>query len=44
MGLSLLATKDKARLVKKLTTDAAQAIDSYAVIDTVQIEASHLED
>lgn len=35
MGLALLATKDKGRLVTKLTKKAAASVDSYADISAV---------
>jgi hypothetical protein len=39
MGLTLLASKDKAKLVHKLTKEASKAIDSYADMDVLEVAA-----
>ena len=37
MGLSLLATKNKDKLVQRLTKEAASAIDSYVEADVIEV-------
>ena len=39
MGLTLLASKDKQKLVSKLTMEASKAIDSYADVDIIEVTA-----
>lgn len=42
MGLSLLASKDKGKLVARLTQEAANAVDGYVEADALEVEASDL--
>ncbi len=37
MGLSLLATKNKEKLVQRLTREAANAVDSYVEADVIEV-------
>jgi hypothetical protein len=38
MGLTLIASKDKNKLINKLTKDATSAIDQYADLSTLEIQ------
>lgn len=39
MGLTLIASKNKDKLIEKLTKEATNALDSYADLSTIEIQA-----